>query len=200
MSLELVNTFGTLLTVAIIAATAIAAMVQLRHLRAGNQINAMLSIGSQFDATEFRAALVVVQQKLESALEDPAYREFLLAFQRGLPVPTVPQEYHDLLDATRLVGNTYEELGILLKNDIVDKNLFLDRYAWVAQRAWNHLSRAAAFTRAIIGNDAIWENFEYLTVLAEDWRQEHREGAYPAGVRRLQLHNPWPVPPMPATA
>ena len=37
MSLELVNTFGTLLTVAIIAATAIAAMVQLRHLRASNQ-------------------------------------------------------------------------------------------------------------------------------------------------------------------
>ena len=200
MSLELVNTFGTLLTVAIIAATAIAAMVQLRHLRAGNQINAMLSIGSQIDAKEFRGALVVVQQELEAALEDHAYREFMLAFQRGLPVPTVPQKYHDLLDAVRLVGNTYEELGILLKNDIVDKNLFLDRYAWVVQRAWNRLSRSAAFTRAILGNDAIWENFEYLTVLAEDWRQEHREGAYPVGVRRLQLHNPWPVPPMPATA
>ena len=45
MSLELINTFATLLTVAIIAATAVAAMVQLRHLRAGNQINAMLAIG-----------------------------------------------------------------------------------------------------------------------------------------------------------
>ena len=53
MSLELVNTFGTLLTVAIIAATAIAAMIQLRHLRAGNQINSLLMLGEQFESREF---------------------------------------------------------------------------------------------------------------------------------------------------
>jgi hypothetical protein len=47
MSLELINTLGTVTTVAIVAAAAIAALVQLRHLRAGNQINAMLSIGQR---------------------------------------------------------------------------------------------------------------------------------------------------------
>lgn len=200
MSFEFWSTFATFGTFIVIAATAIAALVQLSHLRAGNQINAMLSIGSQFDAKEFRAAQVVIQQRLESALENPAYRAFLAAFQRGQSVPAVPQEYHDLLDASRLVGNTYEELGILLKNGIVDKNLFLDRYAWAVQRAWTCLRHATAFSRAVTRNNAIWENFEYLMVLAEDWRQEHREGAYPWGVRRLQLDNPWAVPPMAATA
>ena len=47
MSLELLNALASLLTVCIIAATAIAAMVQLRHLRAGNQITAMLAIGEE---------------------------------------------------------------------------------------------------------------------------------------------------------
>jgi len=198
MSLELVNTFGTLLTVTIIAATAIAAMVQLRHLRAGNQINAMLSISNQFDAKEFRDALTLVQHTLDAALEDPAYREYLTARNRRTPLPAVSEEYRELADATRLVGNTYEELGILVKNGIVEHDLFLDRYAWVITQVWNRMTRATAFTRATTGNDAIWENFEYLTVLSQD--SLGRGSTYPEGVRRLQLENPWPVPPMGATA
>ncbi len=199
MSLELINTLGTVTTVIIVAAAAIAAMVQLRHLRAGNQINAMLSIGSQFDAKEFRDALTLVQHKLDSALEEPAYREYVVALGRRLPLPTVSEEYHNLAGATRLVGNTYEELGILVKNGIIDRNIFLDRYSWVILRAWDHTNRALAWTRAITDNNAIWENFEYLTVLSQDWMREH-PSAYPQGVRRLQLCNPWPVPPVPATA
>ena len=199
MSLELINTLGTVTTVVIVAAAATAALVQLRHLRAGNQINAMLSIGNQFDAKEFRDALTLVQHKLDSALEDPAYREYVLAVARQLPLPTVSREYHELADAARLVGNTYEELGILVKNGIIDRNIFLDRYCWVIIRAWNRTKRGLAWTRAITGNNAIWENFEYLTVLSQDFM---RSGGskYPKGVRRLDLHNPWPVPPLPATA
>lgn len=72
MSLELINTLGTLTTVVIVAAAAIAALIQLRHLRAGNQINAMISIGNQVD--QIQDANTLVRQKLDSALEDPAYR------------------------------------------------------------------------------------------------------------------------------
>ena len=39
-SLELLNTAGTLLTAVIIGATAIAAVVQLRHIRASNELTA----------------------------------------------------------------------------------------------------------------------------------------------------------------
>ena len=199
MSLELINTLGTVTTVVIVAGAAIAAIAQLRHLSAGNQINAMLSIGNQFDAREFRDALTLVRHKLDSALEDPAYREYMLAVQRTLPVPNVSEEYRELADASRLVGNTYEELGILLKNGIIDRNIFLDRYSWVIQGAWKRTNRGLAWTRAITGNNAIWENFEYLAVLSEDWMREHAS-TYPKGVRRLEVHNPWPVPPLPATA
>jgi hypothetical protein len=97
------------------------------------------------------------------------------------------------------VGNTHEELGILVKNGIVDKALFLDQYCWVIARDWNLLERFTAYSRAAAANDSIWENFEYLAVLSQDWLREH-PSMYPKGLRRLQLHNPWPVPPMPATA
>jgi hypothetical protein len=199
MSLELVNTFGTLLTVAIIAATAIAAMIQLRHLRAGNQINAMITIGNQFDAKEFRDASSVAQHTLDTAMEDPAYREYVVARNRRMPLPTVSDEYRNVADAVRLVGNTYEELGILVKNGIVDREIFLDRYAWDIMLNWKRLAQFNAWFRAVVSEPRIWENFEYITVLSQDWMREH-PATYPQDVRRLQVEFPWPVPPMPATA
>lgn len=199
MTLELWNTLATFGTFAVIAATAIAALVQLRHLRAGNQINAMLSIGSKIDAKEFRDALTLVQDKLDSAMDDPIYREYVVAVARALPLPNAPEEYHNLADAARLVGNTYEELGILVKNGIIERALFLDRYFWVIIKAWDRTNRGLAWNRAITGNVAIWENFEYLAVLSEDWMREH-PSTYPKGVRRMQLQNPWPVPPWHATS
>ena len=199
MSLELVNTFGTLLTVAIIAATAIAAMVQLRHLRAGNQINAMLSIGNQYDHREFREAQQLLPRKLASTLEDPLYREYELAISRNQPPPAVPDDYVQLRSAANLVGNTHEELGILVKNGIVDKNLFLIDIVGSSPETgadWNALPPMLAPLPATRAYGRASNTSRYLS---EDWMREH-PSMYPKGMRRLQLHNPWPVPPMSATA
>ena len=199
MSLELVNTFGTLLTVAIIAATAIAAMVQLRHLRAGNHINAMLSISGQFDGKAFREADLLLRHKLAATLDDPLYRAYLVALARNEPPPTVSEDYVQVRGALALVANTCEELGILVKNGIVDKGMFLDIYGWPISQRWRRLEQHVAFDRAASGNNGLWENFEYLTVLSQDFLREH-PSTYLKGVRRLEMHNPWPVQPLPATA
>jgi hypothetical protein len=200
MSLELINTLGTLTTVAIVAAAAIAALVQLRHLRAGNQINAMLSIGDKFQGLVFQNALESVNTRLAAALGDPAFRNHVVAMRRGDPsVPDVDTKYVDVRRAAILVGNVYEELGILVKNGIVDRTLFLDRYQGVIISAWHRLEAFAAFIREASGSAAIWENFEYLAVLSQDWLKQHPQGTFPKGVRRLEPHNPWPVPPTPAT-
>ena len=57
MSLELLNTVASLATTLIVAATAIAALVQLRHLRAGNQIEGQLAMVNLFQGQEFESAL-----------------------------------------------------------------------------------------------------------------------------------------------
>jgi hypothetical protein len=198
MSLELINTLGTVTTVVIVAAAAIAALVQLRHLRAGNQINAMLSIGDKFQGLPFTDALELVNARLAIALEDPVFRNYVIAIRRGPSVSDVDVRYVDVRRAALLVGNTYEELGILVKNGIVDKTLFLDRYCGVSISAWHRLEKFTAFVREVAADPGIWENFELITVLSEDWLRDY-PSTYPGATRRLQLHNPWPVPPMPAT-
>jgi len=199
MSLELLNTLGTLTTVAIVAATALAALVQLRHLRAGNQINAMLAIGEELGAKPFRDATQLVAQKVVAAMGDPAFRDFNIAVDRGhYPAESNP-DYIELRSAMLLIGNAFEELGILVKRGVVDKDMFLDRYCNVVHRSWKRLEPSTALAREASGLSALWENFEYLAVLSEDWMREH-PSVYPHGVRRMQLRNPWPIATQGATS
>jgi hypothetical protein len=200
MSLEVINTLGTVTTVVIVAATAIAALVQLRHLRAGNQINAMLAIGEELGSRNFREALLLIRQKLEATLDDPLFRDCFIAAARNQPQQELNPDYVEMQRATMMVGNAFEELGILVKRGVVDKDMFLDRYSWVIHANWKKLERGLALSREVTGTNAIWENFEYLAIVSEDWMKAHPGGTYPRGVRRMQLHNPWPVPPVPATA
>ena len=193
MSLELLNTFGTLATVAIVAATALAALIQLRHLRAGNQINAMLTIGDKFQSREFTGSLETVGTALSPAMEDPAFRDYLIAISRRTPVGDVSESNKDTRQAALLVGNTYEELGILIKNGIVDRDLFLDRYCAVAIGAWKRLENFLAFVRELQDDQAIWENFEMIVALSERWLRDHPT-TYPPNLERLKVANPWPIP------
>ena len=199
MTLELLNTYAPLGTFLVIAATAVAALVQLRHLRAGNQINAMLSIEDKVQGSAFNDALVLVRGRLAGALEDPDFREYSAAVSSGRTPPQVPQDYKDIRSAVRLIGNTYESLGLLVKNGTIEATTFLDAYANAVHLAWTALEKYTAFTREVVSLNALWENFEYVAVLSEDWMSKHPT-TYPKGMRRFQLRNPWPVPPMAATA
>jgi len=192
MPLELLNTFGTLATVAIVAATAFAALIQLRHLRAGNQINAMISIGDKFQSAEFARVLEIVSMNLGAALDDKAFRDYLVAMSRRSPTGDVPSRYREARHAALLVGNTYEELGILVKNGIVDRDLFLDRYCAVAIGAWKRLESYLAFLRDVQNDQAIWENFEMIVALSERWLRDH-PSTYPQNLNRLRIVNPWPI-------
>jgi len=192
MSLEVINTVGTVATVAIVAATAVAALIQLRHMRAGTQINAMLDIGDRLSTRDFTDAAAIVRRDLERAMRDPAYRKYELALSLGQDAADVDPAFVELRRATIIVGNAYEELGILVKRGIVDQEMFLDRYCWLIKTAWQRLAPLTAFTREATSPLA-WENFEYLAVLSDDWMKRHEGGTYPRGMRRMQLTNPWPL-------
>lgn len=194
MSFESLNAVAPLVTVIIVAATAIAALVQLKHLRAGNQINAMLSIGEELSGKMFSDAGDLVRYRLAAALEDPLYREYEVAMSLGKPAPEVDAEYVALRRASLVVGNGYEELGILVKRGIIDRDTFLDRYCYLITTAWKRLEPVTALTREAMGNDWAWENFEYLAVLSEDWMVKQATGTYPRGMRRMKLTNRWPLP------
>jgi hypothetical protein len=191
VSLEVLNTAGTLLTAAVIATTAIAAIFQLRHMRTGNQIAAMLSIGENFSRDEFKGAEQVVVHKLGPAMADPAFRRYVVSFVRDPSPAEVDPEFVKVRQAAILIGNTYEELGILVKTGIVDPELFLDRYCAVIPRSWKRLADFTALARESNADPGIWENFEYVTVLSQDYTTR-TPSSYPKGVRRLPMHTQWP--------
>jgi hypothetical protein len=61
MSLELVNTLATFGTFLVIAGTAIAAIVQLRHARSSNQIEAFAELRQENAASEMQPSLHFVR-------------------------------------------------------------------------------------------------------------------------------------------
>jgi hypothetical protein len=192
MSLELLNTIGTLVTVIIVATAAIAALVQLRHLRASNQINAQLAVGAAFDDQRFRDSMDLVRRSLALSMETPTFRELITL--RGAPVPDTKNDETALRNAAILCGNKFEELGILVKHRMIDEMMCLDRFSRNIERAWNVLCPFVAFVRKFTGDAAIYENFEYLAVRAEDFHRAHPT-SYPAGARRMNVESSWPIPP-----
>lgn len=192
MQLDVLNTTAALLTVTIVAATAVAALVQLRHLRAGNQISALLSITETLDGKEFRDALGIINGKLDGAIVNPAFRAYVIANSRRVAMSDVDPAFTEINNAIVLVGNTFEVLGVISKNRIIDPTLLVDACCGLALGSWRRLAHFTALSREAVGDDALFEHFEYLAVLSEDWIARH-PSSYPRGVRRLAIQNPWPL-------
>jgi hypothetical protein len=184
MSLELVNTLATFGTFVVIAATAIAAVVQLRHARSSNHIAALNELRETMESPDFQAAQHFVSGELSKKLQDPAFR-----YQVAHPTERT-DEMRPFHTNVAVMGNFYEGMGTLVKTGLVDRELVLQMYTDQIRGAWDRLVPVAAIARRRVG-DALWENFEYLTVLAQDWMAAHPKGTYPAGVRRIDVKDDW---------
>ena len=180
MSLELVNTFATLGTFLVIAATAIAALVQLRHMRGSNQIAVLNELRETKETLEFEEAFGQFTGKLPELMRDPAFR-YQLANRSA--------RNDERASKIGRLGNYYEAMGIFVKTGLVEKELALDFWSGNVLADWERLAPVAAVMRR--QDDAVWENFEYLTVLAQDWDAARPKGTYPAGIRRLDLKDEW---------
>ena len=184
MSLELVNTFATCATFAVIAATAIAAIVQLRHLRASNQIVAFNELRAAFESPHVAAAHKYVDTHLQRDLEDPAFR-YAIAHRSNRTEADHARVKH-LLN----LGGFFENAGVLVRSGLVPKDLVLstwsDNIVWV----WKQYEPVTTIFRTK-QDPLAFESFEYLAVLAQHWLQEHPGGSYPKNMPRLPLHYPW---------
>jgi len=184
MSLELVNTLATFGTFVVIAATAIAAIVQLRHARSSNQIAALNELSETTQKPDFVGARLFVQTQLAAKLEDPAFR-----YQVDHSSART-DEMKLVIAKVVEFGNFWENMGTLVKAGFVDRDLALEIWTYNLTEAWEKLAAFTAIIRRRLG-PGLWQNFEYLTVLAQDWEAAHPKGTYPAGVRRIDLKDEW---------
>jgi len=179
--LEILNTAAAIGTFVVIAATAIAAVIQLRHMRANNQLEGLLSVLARVEDSNFNRWVTAAQRQLPELLADPEYRHSVVdgTFDRDV--------------AWLNLGNSYDWVGSLVKNRLIPIDAFLDVYSFRVIQAWKVTEPILALVRPAAG-DSMWENFEYLYVKAKDWERAYAaHGTYPKHVRRVKIP-PFAVP------
>lgn len=193
MSPELVTAISSLVTAAVIAATAVAAVIQLRHMRSGNLIEAVLSFRAMLEDDEHRKANRLLRGgDLARELQDPQFRRYLYRITKKLPTENPPQKYVELMEAAVALGNSFELIGGMIRNRVVAPEVFLSNYWWVVTNTWERMKEYIGMMREFSGSDGLFEDFEYLTVISLEWAKRHPD-SYARGVAHMPLVNPYPL-------
>jgi hypothetical protein len=174
MTLEMWNTVFAGATFLVIAATAVAALIQLRHLRASNQISALVTILQDWQKPEMQGWLKFVHEELPVRLQDPAYLQSITAGPLDRKVHVWSH-----------IGDYYEQLGSFIKYGLVDRQSYLDVSSYTVSGLYELLRPCIERMRAVRNNHALFENFEYLAVLGLQFSRAHPRGVYPPGLPRF---------------
>lgn len=175
MSFEAWSTVASIGTFVVITATAVAALVQLRHTRSSNQIAAITSMQQTLESDKLTRALRFVGEQLPALLADPAVRTKLGA-------GVFPTDLADVRD----VGNFFDLLGAFVKLDIIDRTLACDLWDGIVFRTWKQLEPVALIRRKV-SYSGIWCDFEYFAVLCERSLSNRQGDYYPRGMPRMKI-------------
>ncbi len=178
MNIDL-NTAATIATLVVISVTAIAAFVQLRHMRTANQLEALLTVLARVEHADFGKMVDGARTLLAEKLPDPAYR-------RSIEEGKVDRTNNPWLN----LGNSYEWVGSLVRSGLVDEDPYMDIYADRVVDAWEIMQDVIAIIRRRSG-PSVLENFEYLFVRAKAYAAKHPDGVYPSHMPRAVLHDRW---------
>jgi hypothetical protein len=173
MSLELWSTIFSGATFVVIAATATAAVVQLRHMRSGNQLNALLTVMQMWENPDMQDHIRYARTTLQEKIKDPT---FMAEFDKA----GISRVDHPEL----LVADFWEQTGTVMKYGLIDERSWLDISAAQIMRAWRDLEPVILAARRR-GGLAVFENFEYAAVRAELWTRRSPNGYYPKGMPRM---------------
>ncbi|MDQ6767672.1 MAG: hypothetical protein M3Z41_07670 [Candidatus Eremiobacteraeota bacterium] len=176
MSLEVLNTIGQYFADALILATAVAAAIQLKHLRNANDLQGLLKVLEMAYEPAIQEAFDFLTHSFPEKIKDRQFRRELLEHP-------IDSHIHKELIAMEY----YERLGSYVKNHLIPADLYLDCSS--PEHYWDLLAPVVATLRQKYGR-ASYENFEYLVARAQDWDTAHPDGNYPKDVRRLVLPPP----------
>lgn len=184
MNWEVLSAVSTFLTLIVISATAYAAVIQLRHMRAGNTIAGFLGYMDRWATPQARQIQNhVFSGELERRLADPTYRESLVRGQ----VDRLAHPEVDYLDF-------WESLGMLIKLGYFPEDALMESGGPVAVRAWERLMPVIAIMRRTRGPQ-LYDNFEYLVSRVMLWESKHPGGVFPKGTPHLQVVDSFPDDP-----
>lgn len=176
MNAEWVTAIATAGTFVVIAASAIAALLQLRHTRGSNQIIALTECREKLESEEFQDARAFLALKVPELMKDPE-------IVRKLEQSFFPAE----LRPAGNVANFFESMGAFVRFNIIDRRIACDLWCGVVLYSWNAMLPITRVRRRL--DAGIWENFEYLAVLSQDFMERYPT-SYPSALRRMPLEEP----------
>ena len=177
MTAENVTALASLATLLVISATAIAAFIQLRHLRTSNELMVFNGFREAYERPEMAAAREALPGVLER-LHDPQSR-------RELMEPISPEWVRPTLPLMRLL----ETIGTYANRKIISRELMCDLWSPVVLSLWTEYAPLIAVMRRRSG-PSLFENWEMLAVVSRRWLDENRQ-CYPKHLPRMVLTDPW---------
>jgi hypothetical protein len=174
MTPELLTAVASIATFVVIAVTAGAAIIQLRHISASNQLAGMMKYIEFWESDRMQRANVFIQEELAKKLRDPDYRRELWAIE-------VDRKLHPEL----IAADWCEQAGSYVKYGLLREAQFLDLAGGYVDRIWPVLKEVVAIRRVVFDSPAMYENFEYLAALAQRLRQRGGTANYPRHLPRL---------------
>ncbi len=178
MTAEYVTALASVGTLLVIAATALAAFVQLRHLRTSNVLMVLNDFREAYERPEMTAALEALPGII-TRLEDPESRRELAKANAS------PDWARGVFPLLRLL----ETLGSYTNRNVVPRDLVCDNWSPVVLSIWTESAPLIAVLRRT-GGPSLFENFEMIAVLSRRWLDEKHE-VYPTSLPRMKLVDPW---------
>jgi hypothetical protein len=182
MTLEAWNTAAAIGTFLVITASAIAALVQLRHMRTGNQLSGLITVFEMLQDPSVRELVNFVRHELAERMKDPDFRASLLE----IPIDRRKHPEFYLCDM-------YNHIGSFVRSGLIDESTYLQTDWYNVNLYWGLLAGVIAISRT--NRPQIFENFEYLAARARGWVERHPDGDYPRAERRLLPGGPAPQEP-----
>jgi hypothetical protein len=174
MSMEAWTTVAAVGTFVVITITAIAAFIQLHHLRASNQLSAMLKLLELEQSAALEDRFHFVRTQLAAKMRDPD-------FQTSLDEQPIDRTLHP----ERHVIAWFEHIGAWMKNGLIDEQAYLEYASPIITQYWTLLAPTVRLIRRT--RDAwVLEDFEYLAARAKRWIETHPLGRYPKNTSRME--------------
>jgi hypothetical protein len=140
---EAISAAASVATLVVLTAAAIAALVQLRHMRGSNEIAALSELRETMESQQFQARFRGLLGPFQQRLREPDFRRMVMSEKRLSGI----EEFQSAI----MVGNFFENAGALVKHRIVDSDLFCDLWAASVIGAWSALEDLIANRGLVTG-------------------------------------------------
>ena len=180
MNLETLNTAGVLLTALIIGTTAVAAVIQLRHIRASNELTAFSEAMELWYSPFVQDGFRFIQRDLAERMKDPKFREDLDT------AGVVDHTTHPELGPADYLDN----IGVMVSLGLLREEVILHPASQLLQNFWETMSPSIAIMRRKRGRQ-LYVSLDFLAARARVWRERYPDGFQAKGWERLPNPDVW---------